>query len=139
MANLPIYEPAIFSENVRALEETDLANPETWNPQYETLLNNDVFLKQAIENMTELLTATITTNWSGIQAPYTQEIVVEGIKETDNPIVDIVLDEDISTALLQEKNWGNVSKIKTEDNKIIVYCNKKKTTIELPIQMKIVR
>lgn len=139
MANLPIYEPAIFSENVRALEETDLANPETWNPQYETLLNNDVFLKQAIENMTELLTATITTNWSGIQAPYTQEIVVEGMKETDNPIVDIVLDEDISTALLQEKNWGNVSKIKTEDNKIIVYCNKKKTTIDLQIQMKIVR
>lgn len=139
MANLPIYAPTIFSDGIRAIEETDLGEPETWNPQYETLINNDVFLKQAIEDMTDLLTATITTNWTGTQAPYTQEIAVEGIKETDNPIVDIVLDENIETAILQEKNWGNVSRIKTEDGKIIVYCNKKKTTVDLPIQIKVVR
>lgn len=139
MPNLPIHAPAVFSDGVRAIEETDLANPETWNPQLETLVNNDVFLNQRIEDLTNFLTATITMNWNGTQAPYTQEIAVEGIKESDNPIIDIVLADDVQTAILQEKNWGYISRIKTADGKILVYCNKKKTTVDLPIQIKVVR
>jgi hypothetical protein len=38
-----------YQEFVRQLETTDPTHPDTWNPNYQTLINNDAYLKQEIE------------------------------------------------------------------------------------------
>lgn len=43
MANLD--GSAVFQPNVRRLETTDPKHPDTWNPNYQVLVNNDVYLK----------------------------------------------------------------------------------------------
>lgn len=39
-----------FQDHVRQLETTDPRHPDTWNPNYTALINNDVWLKAAIES-----------------------------------------------------------------------------------------
>ncbi len=39
----------VFQDNVRQLEATDLQEPTTWNPNNEILIDNDVYLKQAVD------------------------------------------------------------------------------------------
>lgn len=49
MANIegtPVWQPA-----VRRLETTDPKHPDTWNPNYQVLINNDVYLKAAVESV----------------------------------------------------------------------------------------
>lgn len=48
MANLA--GTPVFKNAIRQLETTDPKHPDTWNPNYQDLLNNDVWLKQAIES-----------------------------------------------------------------------------------------
>lgn len=84
-------------------------------------------------------TATITTTWIGSTAPFTQDISIPGILATDNPIVDVGLSTTLATALLQEKEWGYISKITTGTDKITVTCNKKKPTVAIPIRVKVVK
>jgi len=47
MAN--IDGTATFQSSVRQLETTDPKHPSTWNPNYQVLINNDVYLKAEIE------------------------------------------------------------------------------------------
>ncbi len=42
---------AEFSYALRDLQETDLALPETWDPQLQALLNNDAILKRAVDRL----------------------------------------------------------------------------------------
>lgn len=83
--------------------------------------------------------ATISTNWTGISAPYTQTITVTGLTNMDTPIVDVVLSSTTSTALSQLEAWNCVSKIETGTNQITVTCLEDKPTIAIPIQLKVVR
>ena len=39
-----------FQDHVRQLETTDPRHPDTWNPNYQVLINNDAYLKAAIES-----------------------------------------------------------------------------------------
>lgn len=82
---------------------------------------------------------TISNNWEGSTAPYTQNITVDGILSTDNPIVDVILSDSLDTAILEEKAWGNISKIVTNDGSITAICNKKKPVTGVRIQLKVVR
>ncbi|MTI82755.1 MAG: hypothetical protein FH756_02415 [Firmicutes bacterium] len=41
----------IFKEFLLALQEGDPAAPETWNPKYQVLINNDVYLKVGFDAM----------------------------------------------------------------------------------------
>jgi hypothetical protein len=47
MANLTGV--AAFVSYLRQLETTDPRHPDTWNPNYQLLINNDVYLKQRVE------------------------------------------------------------------------------------------
>ena len=82
--------------------------------------------------------ATITTNWVGSTAPYTQIISITGILESSTPIVDVVLDSNTATAKSQLEAWNYVSKIETGENSIIVTCLEDKPTVAIPIQVKVV-
>jgi len=49
MANIA-GEPT-FQPHVRQLETTDPKHPDTWNPNYQVLINNDVYLKGEVETV----------------------------------------------------------------------------------------
>jgi len=42
-----------FKETVRSLETTDPKHPSTWNPNYQVLINNDVYLKQFADEVAQ--------------------------------------------------------------------------------------
>ena len=85
-------------------------------------------------------TATIGTSWiQGANGEYTQEIVLDGILETDTPTIDLVLSDDISTAKAQIEAWSCVSRITTSSGKITVYCYDLSPTTEIPIQIICIR
>ena len=87
----------------------------------------------------KIYTATLSTNWSGNSAPYTQTVTVTGILSDDSPIVDVVLSSTTSTALSQLEAWGCVSKITTGTDQITVTCLEDKPATAIPIQIKVVR
>jgi hypothetical protein len=45
---LTVTEPT-FSDDLRAIQTTDPAHPDTWNPQYQALLENDHWLRDQIQ------------------------------------------------------------------------------------------
>ena len=85
-----------------------------------------------------VLTATLDTTWSGSAAPYSQTITVNGITSTDTPIVDVVMSGTYTTDQSRLEQWGYVYRITTGENSITVYATDK-PTVELPIQIKVVR
>lgn len=77
-------------------------------------------------------------NWTGSEAPYKQKVTVEEIKETDYPVVDVVLSSDYKTAMDELSNYAYIYKILTFDGYIEVYSIKP-TEQALTIVMKIDR
>ena len=87
----------------------------------------------------KIYTTTLTSaGWSDT-APYTQTISIEGIKADDSPVVDIVLSADTTTAASELEAWGYISKIDTADGSITATCFEDKPTVDLNIQIKVVR
>lgn len=98
---------------------------ETWNKKTDTIqLNVGIKAKAA--------------NWTGDEAPYKQTINVTDIKETDYPVVDVVLSSDYKTAMDELSNYAYIYKILTFDGYIEVYSIKP-TEVALTIVMKIDR
>jgi hypothetical protein len=85
-----------------------------------------------------ILTATLDTNWSGSAAPYTKTITVSGILATDTPIIDVVMSGTYSTDSARAKAWGYIYRAVTGNGTITFYATEK-PTVELPIQIKVVR
>lgn len=83
-------------------------------------------------------TATLGERWSG-NGPWTQTVEVEGMLESDNPMVDILLSgsEQADTARLRD--WGLVSRITTVEGGITATCYESVPSVPLPIQIKVVR
>jgi len=85
-----------------------------------------------------VLTATLDTTWSGTSSPYTKTVTVNGILASDTPIVDVVMSGTYATDEARIEQWGYVYRITTGDNSITAYATDK-PTVELPIQIKVVR
>ena len=113
-------------------------------------------LFQGLSNLTEVLNklddvvsskvgmytyyAAPTANYSGSAAPYTQTVSVPGILASDEPFVGLIPDAtNVTTAQNQEKAWGNVSRIVTNNNSITIYCNKKKPEVALNLRLVVFR
>ena len=65
----------------------------------------------------------VGTSWSGdSSAGWSQSITVDGIKSTDEPIIDVLLDSTVvNTNKKSLEAWAKVSHIITADNSITVY------------------
>ena len=88
---------------------------------------------------TVLYKATIGTGWAGGAAPFTQNVGVAGITANDTPIVDV----DLSTIAYGNKDavieaYSKIYRITTYANGITVYADEK-TTVNVPIQLKVIR
>jgi len=87
----------------------------------------------------KIYTATLLASGWSSQAPYTQTVNISGILSTDTPIIDVVLSSTVSTAILQTESWGYVSKIETRNGSIFAVCLEEKPTVNIPIQLKLIR
>lgn len=85
-----------------------------------------------------VLTATLDTTWEGEEVPYTKTITVNGIQATDTPIIDVVMSGDYATDEQRIEAWGYIYRAVTGTNSITFYATEK-PTIDLPIQIKVVR
>lgn len=80
----------------------------------------------------------LASNWSEL-APYTQTVSIDGILANDKPIADVVLSDNSETAITQNDNWVAVSKISTAENSIVATCLQSKPTVDLNIQLIVLR
>lgn len=82
----------------------------------------------------------IGTTWTGSEAPFTQTIQLAGIKETDEPTVDVLLSDNISykTSMDYLDAWGNIYRVTTQNDSIKIYSSKK-TDVIIPIKLLVVR
>ena len=94
--------------------------------------------KQYVDSKTSILNVTLDTSWSGSAAPYSKSITVTGILETDTPIIDVVMSGTYATDEARQEAWGYVYRAVTANNSITFYANEK-PTVELPVQIKVVR
>lgn len=105
------------------------ARPDTWTPTPGEIGAATV----------AVYTATLTAAGWSQTAPYTQIVNVSGIMETDRPIVDIVLSENTDTALEELTSYGMISKIETGAGQITSTCLEEVPTIDINIQMQVVK
>lgn len=100
-------------------------------------------IKIDVEETSKTFNATIKTGanyWTRANdaEPAIQIITVSGISSSDTPIVDIVPNESNYDNLIKQlEEYGNIYRITTGTNKIVVYSTEE-TTIDIPIQIKCV-
>lgn len=80
------------------------------------------------------LQATIGTDWTGIEAPYTQTIPVPGLLETDVMFVDLKDPEDYSNLEEAEYTFAQFDKFTISDNQLVVRA-KEKTTMAVEVRL----
>lgn len=130
------------SSNIVNLNPSNLGSVPTYRTINNKALSSDITFNASDFGAatSATYTATLSSNsWSGSSAPYTQTVSVAGILSSDNPIVDAVLNNDISVAKEQLEAWGCVSKIITNNGNITATCYEDKPTVSIPIQLKVVR
>jgi len=71
--------------------------------------------------------------------PYTQTVLVEGLLDTDTPIVDVALDDDPETAASELDAYGLVGRVDAEDGQLTAYCYDSAPETELTIRLMVMR
>lgn len=109
--------PGVFSINGK----------EVTNNTELVLTAGDVGARPEGGELTEEYTAVVdwTAFTAGSNGWYTQEIAVEGIRASDDPFADAVMDTALTAEAAQyiENDWSLISRIETADGKITVYCS----------------
>lgn len=83
-------------------------------------------------------TVSIGTAWTGSAAPYTQEVTVEGLLETDDVDVVPIYDTNVDTAQAEMEAYASMYHIDTANGKMTVYAMEA-TTTALTVMIKGVR
>lgn len=81
MADFPIKEKPEFSRTMVQVTTKDRGAPDTFNPRYQTLLDNDNYLKKQIDKIAaDPVSVTLTVaGWTGSDAPFIQTVPAVGI------------------------------------------------------------
>ena len=83
-------------------------------------------------------TGTLTTSGWSDSSPYIQTVNISGITADIEPIIDLVVSDDVTTSDEEIAQWSYITKAVTENNAITFRCNKTKPTIELNFKVKVV-
>lgn len=120
--------------NLKKPGQEDFYNVEDFNENADII---DQKLKE-IEDKTQNINVTLDTSWLGSSAPYSKTVTVTGILETDTPIIDVVMSGTYSTDEARIEAWGYIYRAVTANGSITFYATEK-PSVELPIQIKVVR
>lgn len=140
------------SNRIKTLEDNNvtkdlIANNLTTDDPYKVLsAAQGVALLQLLQDSCTTHFAVLTAgeeNWEDAdnEDGYVQEIVVNGLLESDEPVVDLhiagITEEEEEDGCYDE--WGYVTNMTAAENKLIAYCKYYKPTVDLPIKIKVVR
>lgn len=84
MADFPVTEHPVFHSTMERITTQDRGHPDTFNPRYQTLLDNDNHLKEDLEKKHNLRTLTLTAAGWSASYPYIQTVQVVGITAEDS-------------------------------------------------------
>ena len=138
MANFPITEKPQFADTMEQITAQDRAAQDTFNPRYQTLLDNDNYLREQVARQDRTTVVTLpAAGWSAA-APYTQRVAVPGILATDNPELHPYTPKDLAAEelKLRQKFTGMITDGDTEDGYATFYCGVKKPTVDFPVLLK---
>ena len=78
------------------------------------------------------------TNWSYNEKTgiYSQSITAQSVTGDYPLIVDLIISSDSDDGVLEQNDWGKITKIVAEEGKIIGYCYDSQPTIDLSFQAK---
>ena len=109
MANFPITEKPQFADTMEQITAQDRAAPDTFNPRYQTLLDNDNYLREQVARQDRTTVVNLpAAGWSAA-APYSQRVAVPGILATDNPELHPYTPKDISEAELKPVSYTHLT------------------------------
>lgn len=138
MADFPVTDKPVFSETMTQVVTTDRGAPETFNPRYQVLLDNDNYLKNEAERVRRTVIITLlAAGWSAA-APYSQKVAVPGIKATDEPEVHMYAPKELAAdaVKLRQKLAGMITAGETEAGYITLYCGVKKPAADFAVLLK---
>lgn len=76
--------------------------------------------------------------WEGSAAPFTQELEITGILESDVPLLDLIPSDVYSTAVQEDEAWGQIYRAVTGADSITFYA-KVKPTVALTFSARCIR
>ena len=79
----------------------------------------------------------LATGWSST-VPYTQTVTVEGITESLNPRIDIIISDNVVTGKKEEIAFSYVTKVTTGDGILTAYCYETKPDVDLNIMIEVI-
>jgi hypothetical protein len=79
----------------------------------------------------------LTTDWSNT-VPYTQTVAVEGITESLNPRIDIIISDNVVVGKKEEIAFSYVTKVTTGDGILTAYCYETKPDVDLNIMIEVI-
>lgn len=79
----------------------------------------------------------LTTDWSNT-VPYTQTVAVEGITESLNPRIDIIISDNVVTGKKEEIAFSYVTKVTTGDGILTAYCYETKPDVDINIMIEVI-
>lgn len=133
-----IKDPPEFTQEVTQWNRDTLADGVEMAKVPETLLNNDVYLKEQIERIKAPKYASLVAAGWGGTAPYTQTVAVEGITAADTPIIALSIPKGLSgdTVKAQKKAYGMVDRTESGAGQITFYCYNKKPAVDFQVTVK---
>lgn len=89
---------------------------------------------------TAKFTVNVGTNWAtSSYGGYVQSVDVAGIKQSDDPIADVVLGTDVDANAAYLEAWGCVTRITTAANSITLWANDAAPATAFQVKLKVVR
>ncbi len=83
-------------------------------------------------------TATFSADgWSSV-IPYTQTVAVEGINESLNPRIDLIVSDNVVTGKKEEIAYSCLTKVTTGDGILTAYCYETKPDIDFDIMIEVI-
>lgn len=84
-------------------------------------------------------TATIpSTGWTA-SAPYYVDVAIEGLLETDNPMITPVYTGTVETDAAIKEAWNKIDRATTGSNSLRVYAFEEVPSANIPVQLQVVR
>lgn len=80
----------------------------------------------------------LSTTWTGSEAPYEQEISISGMTANDVPTIALVPSGSYSEQQEELKQYGKIYRAVTDSGKITFYA-KEATTVALTLQMQLIK
>lgn len=90
--------------------------------------------KMATGAVSRVYEATISKWWQGDEAPYYQEVTVEGLPASDRIFADFIVSEDFEKAEVEVEDYSKIYRMTAEANKLTVYA-KEPTTSSLTVKL----